>query len=289
MKAARSVKTGEPAVMAWSVAIGLRDPAQIRVCELYYTGLMAFPNNRGGYSFVQGGSTYSAGVVALDGFTIEHVRLGRGVPWKAGFEQVDAHLHAVGRPRAALCAIALRSPKPLSFAGFNEFNAGYVGVLKSWEILVDGINPVARTNIAPEIDPPDEPSLYSFGYTVPAACAPLSFVVAGGGELPEGSLDPHDVVRSGETSSDAMAAKARFVLGLIEGRLNGLGATWNQVTVTNIYTVHDVTALLRAEIIPRIGRAGGHGVTLHYSRPPIVSIEFEMDLRGATRETVINI
>lgn len=249
---------------------------------------MLIPNTRGGYSFVQGGSTYSAGVVTLDGFTIEHVRLARLVPWKAGFEQVDAHLRAVGRPRAALCAIALRSPKPLSFAGFNEFNAGYVGVLKSWEILVDGVNPVARTNIAPEVDPPGEPSLYSFGYTAPAAGAPLSFVVAGAGELPEGSLDPHEVVRSGETSSDALAVKARFVLGLVEGRLHGLGAAWNQVTVTNIYTVHDVNALLRAEILPRVGSARDHGVTWYYSRPPIVSIEFEMDLRGGTRETVMS-
>lgn len=248
---------------------------------------MLLPNTRGGYSFVQGGSTYSAGVVALDGFTIEHVRLARAVPWRVGFEQVDAHLRAVGRPRAALCAIALRSPKPLSFSGFNEFNAGYIGVLKSWEILVDGVNPVARTNIAPEIDPPGEPSLYSFGYTVPAARAPLSFVVAGAGELPEGSLDPRDVVRSGETTRDALAAKARFVLGLVEGRLNGLGATWNEVTVTNIYTVHDVNALLKAEILPRIGRAADHGITWHYSRPPIVSIEYEMDLRGGTMETVI--
>jgi hypothetical protein len=250
---------------------------------------MLITNTRGGYSFVQGGSAYSAGAVALPGFTIEHVRLMRAVPWQAGFEQVDAHLRAVGRPRAALCAIALRSPKPLSFDGFREFNASYRGLLKSWEMLVDGVNPVARTNIAPEIDPPGEPSLYSFGYTVPAASGPFSFVVAGAGELPEGSLDPHEVVCSGDTSSEALAEKARFVLGLVEGRLDGLGATWNQVTVTNIYTVHDVNALLRAEILPRIGRAGDHGVTWHYGRPPIVSIEYEMDLRGGTRETIINV
>ena len=104
--------------------------------------------------------------------------------------------------------------------------------------------------------------------------------MAGAGELPEGSLDPHDVVRRGETSRDALAAKAGFVLGLMEGRLHGLGATWNEVTATNIYTVHDLNALLREEILPRIGRAGAHGVTWHYSRPPIVSIEYEMDVRG---------
>jgi len=248
---------------------------------------MLLPNSRGGYSFLQGLGPYSAGVAAADGFTIEHVRLAAGIPWKAGFERVDAHLRDAGRPRAALCAIALRSPKPFSFDGFDEFNAAYVEVLKSWDILVDGVNPVARTNVAPVVDAPATPSLYSFAYTAPAARAPISFVVAGAGELPEGSLNPDDVVRRGETSRDALAAKARFVLGLMEGRLAGLGATWNDVTVTNIYTAHDLNALLEAEILPRIGRAARHGVTWHYTRPPLVSIEYEMDLRGCSRETVI--
>ena len=114
-------------------------------------------------------------------------------------------------------------------------------------------------------------------------------MVAGAGELPEGSLDPHDVIRMGETSREAIAAKARFVLGLMDGRLRGLGSGWNNVTVTNIYTVHDVNAVLAAEILPRIGAAGQHGVTWHYTRPPIISIEYEMDLRGCPRETVFRV
>ena len=244
------------------------------------------PNVPGGYSFVRGISPYSGGVVAAQGFTIEHVRLGNLVAWKDGFEQVDEHLRAVGRPRTALCAMALRSPAPFSFPGFNEFNAAYVEVLKSWELMVDGVNPVARTNVAPEGDPPPEPSLYSFAYTVPAGPGPMAFVVAGAGELPEGSLDPRDVVRAGETSPDALAEKAHFVLGLMQGRLYGLGATWDNVTTTNVYTVYDLNALLRTELLPRIGRAARHGVTWHYTRPPIVSIEYEMDLRGGTRENV---
>lgn len=247
---------------------------------------MLLPNSRGGYSFLKGISPYSAGVVAADGFALTHVRLARPIPWRAGFERVDAILHGAGRPRAALCAMALRSPKPFTFAGFNEFNARYVEVLKAWDLLVDGVNPVARTNVAPEVDAPAEPSLYSFAYTVPAARAPVSFVVAGAGELPEGSLDPKDVVRRGETSPAAIAGKARFVLGLMDSRLRGLGANWNDVTTTNLYTVHDVNALLPKEILPRIGRAAQHGVNWYYTRPPIVTIEYEMDLRGCARETV---
>src|SRR5581483_2421400 len=176
---------------------------------------------------------------------------------------------------------------PFSFGGFGEFNGNFQKLLASWDIPVDGINPVARTNVAPELDPPAEPSLYSFAYTLPSSGAAASFVVSGAGELPEGSLDPHDVVRMGETSADALHAKARFVLGLMEGRLRGLGVGWRDVTHTNVYTVHDVNALLASEILPRAGRAADHGITWHYARPPIVSIEYEMDLRGCARDVVI--
>jgi hypothetical protein len=241
---------------------------------------MLISNPRGGYSFVRGGRPYSAGVVAADGFTIEHVRLAEWMPWRVGFDWIDERLRAAGRPRSALCAIALRSPKPFSFDGFKEFNNGYVDVLKSWDLMVDGINPVARTNVAPAVGPPAEPMLYSFGYTVPGS-GRNSFIVSGAGELPEGSIESKDVVRRGETSPAAIAEKARFVLGLMEGRLSGLGVGWDRVNGTNIYTVYDLQPLLETEILPRIGPAGRHGLTWHYTRPPIESIEFEMDLIGA--------
>jgi hypothetical protein len=248
---------------------------------------MILANVPGGYSFLRGAKPFSAGVVAAEGFAIEYVRLSRSIPWKAGFERLDAQLRAAGRPRAALCAIALRSPAAFTFSGFREFNDGYVDLLKSWDILVDGVNPIARTNVAPEIDPPAAPALHSFAYTVPAEHGAASFVVAGGGELPDGSFDPADIIRHNETTPDAMASKAEFVLGLMEGRLHGLGVSWNEVTHTNIYTVHDVNALLAPVILPRIGAAALHGVTWHYTRPPIVGLEYEMDVRGGTRETLL--
>ncbi len=250
-------------------------------------GEMLISNSHGGFSFLRGGSAYSAGVVAAPGFTIEHVRLARAIPLMAGFALVEERLRAAGRPRAALCAVALRSPEPFSFGGFKEFNAIYSAVLKSWELMVDGINPVARTNVAPVAGAPAVPSLYSFAYTAEGEGGAKSFVVSGAGEMPEGAAGPGDVVRRGETSPDAMAAKARCVLEVLDGRLGGLGANWNEVTTTNIYTEHDVNALLGAEILPHIGTAGQYGVTWHYARPPIVSIEFEMDLFGGVRETVV--
>lgn len=248
---------------------------------------MLIENRRGGFAFLKGISPYSAGAVALPGFTIEHARFMRPIPLKVGFGAVDAHLKRLGRPRQALCGMELRSPKPFTFAGFNQFNAGYVDVLKEWDIPMDGLNPVARTNVAPEVGAPAEPCLYGFSYTIPAANAPRTFVVAGAGELPEGSLDPKDLVRSGETTVAALAEKARFVMGLMDGRVLGLGVTWADVTVTEIYTVHDIHSYLVREVLQRMGKATDHGCTWHFARPPIQMIEFEMDLRGCRRELVL--
>jgi hypothetical protein len=250
--------------------------------------IMLIENPKGNYSFLKGISPYSAGVVAARGFAIEHARLQPALPLRAGFAAVDKHLKALRRTRQALCAMELRSPRPFTFQGFGDFNSSYVDILKSWEILRDGLNPVARTNVAPAMDPPSEPQLHAFSYTIPADQPAITFVVAGAGELPEGSLDPHDVVRRGEDSSDALKAKARFVLGLMESRLRELGADWRDVTATDVYTVHDIRPLLEPEILPRLGAAKQHGITWHYARPPIVSIEYEMDLRGCRHEIVIS-
>lgn len=248
---------------------------------------MLVENKRGGYSFLKGISPYSAGAVALPGFAIEHARLRVPLAVAAGFEAIDVHLKSLGRPRVALCGIELRSPTPFTFQGFADFNAGYVSILKNWELLQDGLNPIARTNVAPELGPPSEPSLSGFSYTVVAANAKPSFVVAGAGELPEGSLDPHDVVRKGETTTEAVREKARFVMSLMEGRIRGLGTRWAEVTQTNLYTVHPVCSWLNSEVLAKMGSAQLQGVNWYLARPPIVSIEFEMDLRGVWREVMI--
>ncbi|MBI4910166.1 MAG: hypothetical protein HY820_41495 [Acidobacteria bacterium] len=248
---------------------------------------MLIDNPRGGFAFLKGISPYSAGAVSLPGFTIEHARFLRPLPLKTGFDAVDAHLKRLKRPRQALCGMELRSPKPFTFAGFNQFNAGYIDILKQWDIPFNGLNPVARTNVAPEVGAPTEPCLYGFSYTIPANGAPKSFIVAGAGELPEGSLDPKDLIRSGETNVSALQEKARFVMGLMDGRVLGLGVTWADVTVTEIYTVHNIHSYLVKEVLQRMGKATDHGCTWHFARPPIQLIEYEMDLRGCRRELVL--
>lgn len=219
-------------------------------------------------------------------FEIERARMAEPLPIAKAFVRMDAHLKRLGRPPQALCGMELRSPRPFTFEGFNEFNAGYVRFLKERDLLVSGVNPVARTNVAPELAAPSEPVVYAFSYTIPASAASRSFIVAGAGELPEGSLDPNDVVRQGEFSPGALTEKANFVLGLMDGRVHGLGVAWNEVTAVDVYTVHDIGPLLASLILPRTGNAP-HGISWHYTRPPIANIEYEMDVRGCAREIVL--
>jgi hypothetical protein len=247
---------------------------------------MLIPNTEGGYSFLKGIAPYSAGAVANAGFEIERARFAKALPIAQAFARLDAHLRALHRPPQALCGMELRSPKPFTFAGFNAFNSTYVHFLEQRRILVGSLNPVARTNVAPEIAPPAEPVVYAFSYTVPAQSSSRSFIVAGSGELPEGSLDPHEVVRGGEHSPDALAEKARFVLEIMDRRVSGLGASWEDVGAVDVYTVHNIHPLLASIIVPQTGNAR-QGITWYYSRPPIASIEYEMDVRGCAREIVL--
>jgi hypothetical protein len=239
----------------------------------------------GDYRFLPGIAPYSCGVVSKPGYEIGHVTFHRPVPYAQGFEVIEAHLAAENRAKAALCGIELRSPVPFSFPGFGEFNAEYSGILETWGLFVNGVNPVARTNVAPAVAPPAEPVLYGFSYSRPCdAYLPPTFVVAGAGELPEGVLGAEGIFRAGDTSPGGIAAKARFVMDLMENRLRGLGADWPAVTATDVYTVHPVEPLLPEIILARAGVAAVHGIRWFYSRPPIVGIEYEMDLRGVRTE-----
>lgn len=249
---------------------------------------MLLENVKGGYHFLTGIAPYSSGVIAASGYEIVHATLKASLPWQAGFEAVDAHLHAVGRPRHALCGMALRSPEPYTMDGFIGFNRAYCAVLQDWDVFVDGHNPVARTNVAPVLDAPPTSVLHAFSYTIPQAKQKgPTFVVAGAGELASRELVRDGIVRLGEVSPDAMREKATYVMDVMTKRLTGLGGSWDDVRVVNIYSAHSVDALVNEVVLPRIGGAVRHGVHWFLTRPPIVEIEFEMDMRGVLQEIVV--
>ncbi len=238
----------------------------------------------GGYRFLPGIAPYSCGVVSGVGREIVHATLRCQVDWRTGFEVIANHLDADGCPRSALCAVELRSPRPFTFEGFAEFNASYAAVLESWGLFVEGVNPVARTNIAPELTPPREVSLFAFSYARPCESDEPTFVVAGAGELPEGVLAASAIIAAGDTTLGAITRKMAFVMDLMENRLLGLGGDWERVTAIDVYTVYPFDHALPDVILRRVGNASAHGVRWYYSRPPIVGIEFEMDVRGVRSE-----
>jgi hypothetical protein len=237
----------------------------------------------GNYRYIPGPFQYSGGAAADPGFAIERVRFAKLLPLAEGFAAIEAHLARINRPIGAFCACELRSPAQFSEAGFVAFNRGYVERLAAWGHYRDGDNPVARSNVCPEIDPPAEPSFYAFSHTVPGDGG---FVNAGSGEAQEGGgTYAERIIRLGDTSPAGMREKARYVLGEMERRMTALGFGWADVTATQLYTVFDIHAILADEIIKR--GAAQAGLTWHFARPPVQGLDFEMDVRGVSRELVI--
>ena len=239
----------------------------------------------GGYRFIPGVAQYSGGVAALPGFCIERVAFQTLVPLSEGFRRIAEIIGASGRPLASFCACELRSPAPFTEAGFQKFNAAYVAQLSRWGIGADGMNPVARSNVCPELSAPEEPSFYAFSFASTGSNSPPSFVISGSGEAPEGKANYHDhIVRLGDCGLAGLREKAIFVLGEMERRLEALGFQWRDTTATQVYTIHDLHPFLADAIVAR--GAASRGVTWHYARPPVIDLEYEMDCRGVLIERV---
>jgi hypothetical protein len=243
----------------------------------------------GDYRFLPSVFQYSGGVAALPGYEIKRVRFRTPVPVVDGFDFIEQSIGAAGRPVTALCACELRSPAPFTDDGFLAFNENYVARLQKWGLFDGNVNPVARSNVCPAINPPTVPSFYAFSFTIEATQAMPTFVVAGSGEVAEGLSGSYAerAVRRGETTPDAIRDKARFVLGEMERRLSLLGFGWPDTTIVQIYTVHDLHPLLPDEIVRR--GAARCGATWHYARPPLLGLEYEMDCAGIRLDTVTDL
>lgn len=239
-----------------------------------------------GYKYIKGVFQYSGGVASLPGYEIERARFKTLLPIKDGFAAIEAYLKDIGRPINAFCACELRSPEPFTEAGFEAFNRDYLGTLERWDILHEGNNPIARSNVCLESNKPEEPSFYAFSFTVPASHQRASGVVSGSAEVPEGKGNYRDhVISPGDQSKEGLRKKARWVLDEMERRLNALGFEWADVTGTHLYTVYDIHHLVNDELMSRGAMPGG--LSWHFARPPIDMIDYEMDVRSIWRERVL--
>ena len=244
----------------------------------------------GGYRYIRAVFQYSAGIAAQPGHEVERARFMRPLPLATAFDAIEAHLAALGRPSAAFAACELRSPAPFTDQGFYDFNKLYVTRLSRWGIYNEGdplLNPVARTNVCPMYDKPGEPSVHAFSYTVPAPKSKRgTFIISGGGDARESGPSYRDrIVRLGDTSPEGLREKVLFVIGEMERRMKLLGFGWNDAVTTQMYTVQNVGHLM-GELLASRGAAEA-GIVWNYTRPPVVDLEFEMDVRGAAREIIL--
>jgi hypothetical protein len=240
----------------------------------------------GNYRFIPAVFQYSSGVAADHGYEVERVRFDRPVALAEGFAKAATYMKAAGRPLTSFCACELRSPAAFTEEGFHNFNRHYVKRLVEWGIYDNITNPVARSNVCPEIDPPKEPSFYAFSFTRPCHSPTPTFVIAGSAEAGEGSGSYSErIVRYRDLSLGGMKDKVRFTVRQMESRMQALGFGWNDTTAVQAYTIRDIYPVLAEELVGR--GATRFGLTWHFARPPVVDLEFEMDCRRVARETVI--
>jgi len=172
---------------------------------------------------------------------------------------------------------------------FTQFNGAYLTAMSAHGVIGDGPNPVARTNVVPFRPLSVETVVHAVTVSIPTTAEPrqISFVVAGAGELEEARLHEHAIVRRGETSESALKEKARFVVGVMEERLAGLGASWATVTCSSVYTRHSMAPAI--DEVVRGTTGDRFGVTWYDAAPPVADIEFEMDARGGVDEVLADL
>jgi hypothetical protein len=240
----------------------------------------------GNYRFIPAVFQYSSGTMALSGYEIERVRFDKWLPLAEGFAQVAKYIQAAGRPLTSFCACELRSPAAFTEAGFRAFNEHYVKTLAEWGIYDGTTNPVARSNVCPEIDPPAEPSFYAFSFTRPGQTATPTFVIAGGAEARGGAGSyPERIVHYRDLGPEGIKEKVRFTTRQMESRMETFGSSWKDATGVQAYTIRDFHPVIAEELVRR--GAARSGLTWHFARPPVIDLEYEMDCRRVMQETVI--
>jgi len=244
---------------------------------------MPIANTRGHYHFLKGAAPFSLGVIADPGREIVRVTLANATEWGHGFDYIRMHIEGLGLDLACLCALELRSPAPMTREEFRAFSVSYCDKLKQWDLFVNGINPVARTNVAPMYSPPAKTELYAFSYTAPTDDQIPTFVISGAADGRDGNTPEERVVCFGQTDVESMRTKGAFVMSTVAQRLLDLGGGWDSVSGTNLYSVRGIDGVID-DILEELGPAARLGAVWHHAWPPLVDLEFEMDVRSIRRE-----
>lgn len=240
----------------------------------------------GDYKFIiSPGGPFSAGVAAMPGFALRRVRFLRPIPMADGFAFIKQHLEREGRPVTALAACELRSPAAMTVDQFQAFNGEYLKTLHQWGCKAGDINPLARSNLAPITEIPDQAMFFAFTYTAPEAGASRDFLISGKPEIRDG-VTTERIVGGRDVSLKGLETKARFVMAAMRERVDALGCDWSTVTGAQIYTVHDVRPLL--DTVFTESKISQIGLAWYPAWPPVIGMEFEVDVRSVRTELVID-
>jgi hypothetical protein len=250
---------------------------------------MLIENPEGNFNFIKGRSPFSSGAIASAGYEIVRAVFDPLPLLDEGFTRIETHLRNIGRPLNALCGMELRIPKALSYEGFVEFNKPYVQRLEAWHLHVGDLNPVARTNVAVEVEPVPAASLFGFSYTIPSNRKSSTFVISGVPEIKISGAGERSVVAPGDVSRDGMRQKISRVLDSLNALLQELNASWGDATAVGVYTVHDIYPHLQDFLLREVRSANVYGISWHFARPPVADADFEMDVRRVFQEVILTV
>jgi hypothetical protein len=249
-----------------------------------------FANARGGFSFTRGTYFFAGGVVADAGFEIVRCRLERPLPMAAGIERAARHVTALGRPVQSICGIELRAPKPYPTRQlFGAFNVQYVELLGGMDLLVDGLVPATRANLATNDGSVDAQCLYAFLHTMPSPSQRPTYATSAQADLKHLAEGQVELVAGGDTSFQGLTEKVRFVSGRIDRQLAELGVSWSLATHVRAYAVHPIGPQIADVIVPMAGPAARHGITWDLVAPPVAGLDFELDVRAVLRDFVVDL